>query len=374
MMRPFSRKLTSWRLLFAEEKSYRFASILAWGRNVEGQCGQLPSDSVLEPQKIKRFDVLGEVTDVAAGRQHSAAILSSGEMYTWGSGSCGKLGHSDNAGNCCVPTLVGSLAARKVKVSGAALGQHHSLVVDGEGRLHGFGENKEGQCGLGTPLELLARQQRQEWSALTDPTASIENRIGFGQIRTPTPIPRGTTTHQTSPGGDEEESGELGSRKVDQASASTYFSIAKTADGEVWTCGAGFLGELGHAKTWSPAFCQVAGGLRESLRQRGGATSIAAGGTFAVALTAEGQALVWGQLGTSHGAETMEAETPFNVVGTPSSQALTAVAAGRLHALVSDGCRVWAFGKGALGTGGGGEHTQIELTAKHPGLLPLRPP
>eukprot|EP00854_Cymbomonas_tetramitiformis_P003972 gene3972-biopygen3906 len=260
--------------------------------------------AVLEPQKIKRFDVLGEVTDVAAGRQHSAAILSSGEMYTWGSGSCGKLGHSDNAGNCCVPTLARPAPQRVL-----------------ESRLHGFGENKEGQCGksartpavlltgqlavasllAGAKVEAVAHAASQDEEVATtqlnprlwmlsavkpvdvwEPPLSCwlgsngksENRIGFGQIRTPTPIPRGTTTHQTSPGGDEEESGELGSRKVDQASASTYFSIAKTADGEVWTCGAGFLGELGHAKTWSPAFCQVAGGLRESLRQRGGATSV----------------------------------------------------------------------------------------------------
>jgi len=36
------------------------------------------------------------VRDVAAGSNHSAAVTSAGELYTWGLGEYGRLGHGDN--------------------------------------------------------------------------------------------------------------------------------------------------------------------------------------------------------------------------------------------------------------------------------------
>lgn len=42
-----------------------------------------------------------------------------------------------------------------------ALGDHHTLFVDRAGGLWSCGENKEGQCGLGTPLEVIASQHRR---------------------------------------------------------------------------------------------------------------------------------------------------------------------------------------------------------------------
>ena len=35
------------------------------------------------------------ITEISAGMNHSAAVTSSGEMYTWGWGEFGRLGHGD---------------------------------------------------------------------------------------------------------------------------------------------------------------------------------------------------------------------------------------------------------------------------------------
>lgn len=35
------------------------------------------------------------IRDIACGSNHSAAITSNGELYTWGSGEYGRLGHGD---------------------------------------------------------------------------------------------------------------------------------------------------------------------------------------------------------------------------------------------------------------------------------------
>lgn len=37
-----------------------------------------------------------EVVDIAAGGAHSACITANGELYTWGKGRYGRLGHGDS--------------------------------------------------------------------------------------------------------------------------------------------------------------------------------------------------------------------------------------------------------------------------------------
>lgn len=37
-----------------------------------------------------------EMTDIACGGAHSAAISAAGELYTWGKGRYGRLGHGDS--------------------------------------------------------------------------------------------------------------------------------------------------------------------------------------------------------------------------------------------------------------------------------------
>ena len=45
---------------------------------------------LIEALKSKR------IRDIACGSSHSAAISSSGELYTWGLGEYGRLGHGDS--------------------------------------------------------------------------------------------------------------------------------------------------------------------------------------------------------------------------------------------------------------------------------------
>ena len=45
---------------------------------------------MIESLKTKR------IRDIACGSAHSAAITSQGELYTWGLGEFGRLGHGDN--------------------------------------------------------------------------------------------------------------------------------------------------------------------------------------------------------------------------------------------------------------------------------------
>ncbi|KAG5567645.1 hypothetical protein RHGRI_002997 [Rhododendron griersonianum] len=78
-------------------------------------------------------------------------LLSKGEVYTWGFGRGGRLGHPDfdiHSGQAAVitPRLVTSgLGARKVKAIAAA--KHHTVVATEGGDVFTWGSNREGQLG-----------------------------------------------------------------------------------------------------------------------------------------------------------------------------------------------------------------------------------
>lgn len=142
--------------------------------------------------------------------------------------------------------------------------------------------------------------------------------------------------------------------------ATKYFSIALTSSGEVWSFGACYNGSLGGEHSWSTSARKVCEDLSASIAERGGATKVAAGGTFAMCLTASGKVLVWGKLGggspgaglpAASAAGAGDGEVVYHEVqGLPP---LRDISAGHQHALLTDGERVWAIGRwlGATGEG-----------------------
>lgn len=68
--------------------------MFSWG---EGDDGKLGHGNKMSYDKPKLIEALKSkrVRDVACGSSHSAAITSNGELYTWGLGEYGRLGHGD---------------------------------------------------------------------------------------------------------------------------------------------------------------------------------------------------------------------------------------------------------------------------------------
>ena len=136
------------------------SGVWAWGMNTSGQCGTGGLSVVEEPTEVEALRGL-RVGSVALGAKHSCVVLEDdGGVLTWGNGACGKLGHGTND-DVKKPSRVEALAGKRIVA--AALGDSHSLFADAQGKVWGCGENKEGQLGLGTPLEMLAKQQREAW-------------------------------------------------------------------------------------------------------------------------------------------------------------------------------------------------------------------
>jgi len=78
------------------------------------------------------------VRTVACGFFHTIAVTSAGEVYTFGQGSAGQLGHQDKASRV-VPTRISPVCFDHAKIAFVAAGEAHSAAVTEEGTVYTFG-------------------------------------------------------------------------------------------------------------------------------------------------------------------------------------------------------------------------------------------
>uniref|UniRef100_A0AAQ6IC89 Alsin Rho guanine nucleotide exchange factor ALS2 a n=1 Tax=Anabas testudineus TaxID=64144 RepID=A0AAQ6IC89_ANATE len=102
--------------------------VWSWGRGSEGQLGHGDQLARLQPLCIKSLTG-EEVIKVAAGSHHSLAITAQCQVYSWGSNMCGQLGHVNS------PITVPQQAKLSdgLRVWDVSAGQSHSLLLaDGD--------------------------------------------------------------------------------------------------------------------------------------------------------------------------------------------------------------------------------------------------
>eukprot|EP00892_Ulva_mutabilis_P008446 jgi/Ulvmu1/5974/UM026_0098.1 len=122
--------------------------LFAWGSNGNGEQGSGPwSWSGPRPNLVHALSD-GRVKQVAAGGFHGAAVSHEGEVYTWGMGRHGALGHGETS-NCPSPSRVHAL--RGVVIDHVVCGPTATLAVSREGDLYAWGNNACGMLGVGPP-------------------------------------------------------------------------------------------------------------------------------------------------------------------------------------------------------------------------------
>jgi alpha-tubulin suppressor-like RCC1 family protein len=78
------------------------------------------------------------------------ALTAVGELYAWGKGNSGQLGHGGKE-HLAVPRVVDGIGGA---VAGMAGGEWHSLVTMAEGRVLSFGTGGDGRLGLGAEVNV----------------------------------------------------------------------------------------------------------------------------------------------------------------------------------------------------------------------------
>lgn len=124
--------------------------LFSWGSGANYQLGT--GNAHLQKLPCKVDSLHGSVIKlVSAAKFHSVAVTSYGEVFTWGFGRGGRLGHPDfdiHSGQAAVITprkLISGLGCRRVKAIAAA--KHHSVAATEGGEVFTWGSNREGQLG-----------------------------------------------------------------------------------------------------------------------------------------------------------------------------------------------------------------------------------
>jgi len=275
--------------------------VLAWGNNKYGQLGNGTTTQSFTPVEVKlpSGELLSNVVEIAAGDYHSVARLSDGTVWGWGWNLYGQLGNGSNADSPNPVQVVGlpapatALTAR-FRGSGVILadashtlrlwgdnqggqlgdgsttssntpvqpvgitdavaldaGDHHNLVVLGNGQIWAWGRNVEGQLGDGTgvnsPLPVQASGidnavavtggDIHSGALLTDQTAkcwgrNVAGELGNGQATGTSKVPVAV----------------LNLTNVTALVAGGLSTYGLLADGTVWSWGQNAHGQLGNGK------------------------------------------------------------------------------------------------------------------------------
>jgi alpha-tubulin suppressor-like RCC1 family protein len=128
-------------------------TVMAWG---DDEYGQLGNSSVQETEheevEVRRSEVpvpvegVSDVTAIAAGQRDSLALLASQTVMAWGENEDGELGDGSIARRQETPVAVSDLSG----VTAIAAGGEHSLALLSNGSVATWGENKYGELGNGT--------------------------------------------------------------------------------------------------------------------------------------------------------------------------------------------------------------------------------
>ena len=362
---------------------------VGWGDNSYGQLtGPESSESPPAPA-----NGLSGVAQLAAGGYHSLAVMTDGTVRAWGYNFEGQLGIGDDSGpeTCVAPSTCSTNVLTVPGLSGAvavAAGTYHSLALLANGTVMAWGENGEGQLGIGSssgpeichtydcstkPLlvpglsNVVAIAASNDWSLalLADGTvmawgddADAQGGTGSGSGNScecndhPVQVP--------------------GVSNAVAIAAGEYGGSAVLADGTVKDWGRNDYGQLGNGTVTEGMPCNCLGPV--AVPGLAGAKTTTVGSYHRLAALGTGGAAAWGenasgQLGTGTPPTTgcVCSATATPVGGVAALQAVEADGNFSL-ALPADGT-VWSWGYGGEGQlGEGGATTERASPAPVPGV------
>ncbi len=154
---------SDWKIVSAGSGSYAFTmaikndgTLWAWGNNFFGQVGDGTFVNKLSPVQI------GSETNwksVSAGYSHAMAVKSNGTLWTWGNSEFYALGNTAGYGGSFhrnIPAQVGTLNTWSM----VSAGDRYSLALKTDGTVYGWGYNNGNPIGLNSGLYIMTPQIR----------------------------------------------------------------------------------------------------------------------------------------------------------------------------------------------------------------------
>ncbi len=336
-------------------------TLKVWGWNGHGQLGLGDESNRLSPTSILTTKI-SNVKNVSASWAHSLAVKTDGTVYAWGNNSDGQLGIGDYiyGDDYDTPQKVYGLT----NVKQVAAGEGHSLALKTNGTVYAWGDNEYGQIG------------QPEWISIPK---QIEGLSGIVQIATRGDHSFALKSDGTVYAWGYNEDGELGLgyeseyedypqripvlSGVKQIGAAGLFSIALMNDGTVKAWGGNWSGELGLGDDDCRNTPTTITGLS-------GVSQISVGLCHTLALMSNGTVKAWGyndqgQLGIGDVGD-WSRDVPTTI---PNLTGVKQVIAGNWHSLAikNDGT-IWAWGYNYEGQAGIGNDIPQYTPVQVPGI------
>ncbi|KAG5403424.1 hypothetical protein IGI04_009543 [Brassica rapa subsp. trilocularis] len=277
----------------------------SWGEESEGRLGHGVDSNVQHPKLI---DALGttNIELVACGEYHSCAVSLSGDLYTWGKGDFGILGHGNEVSHW-IPKRVNFLM-EGIHVSSIACGPYHTAVVTSAGQLFTFGDGTFGVLGHGDKKSVFIPREVDSLKGLRTVRAAcgvwhtaavVEVMVGSssssncssGKLFTWGDGDKGRLGH-----GDKEPKlvptcvAALVEPNFCQVACGHSLTVALTTSGNVYTMGSPVYGQLGNPHADGKVPARVEGKLHKSFVEE-----IACGAYHVAVLTAKTEVYTWGK-------------------------------------------------------------------------------
>ena len=135
--------------------------VYCWGDDAAGQLGQGTSVAMGDDEEVSGLAAVDFGSDdtvkaVAAGHEHTCALLTNDELVCWGANASGQLGRNSLVADEDAPGGTGvDIAHATNTISRMSLGSAHTCVVaSASGRLECWGDNGFGQLGQGNTTDL----------------------------------------------------------------------------------------------------------------------------------------------------------------------------------------------------------------------------
>ncbi|XP_017178763.3 ultraviolet-B receptor UVR8 isoform X1 [Malus domestica] len=252
----------------------------SWGRGEDGQLGHGDAEDRLLPTHLSALDG-HEIVSITCGADHTIAYSNSrSEVYSWGWGDFGRLGHG-NSSDLFTPQPIKALHG--IKIRQIACGDSHCLAVTMEGEVQSWGRNQNGQLGLGTTEDSLVPQKIQAFQGLSvkmvaagaEHTAAVTedgSLYGWGWGRYGN-LGLGDRNDRMVP----ERVSMVNSEKMVMVACGWRHTISVSSSGRLYTYGWSKYGQLGHGdfedhlvphelEALSDKFiCETAGGWRHTM-------------------------------------------------------------------------------------------------------------
>ncbi len=227
-------------------------NLWAWGYNSDGQLGDGTKEDKNKPIQVTiESKPNAKFTQIAAGRSHSLAVDTEGNLWAWGSNDAGRLGNGTTVQQTKPVQITGIQGSIKQIEAG-----FHSLALDEDGNLWGWGHNFYGELGNGTTENNVLTPQKI--------TVKSNESIKFSKIAAGMTCTFAIDTDGNLWATGQNQNGQIGNEATEQKNelvqitvpsnpnikfetveSNTMHTIVLDKNGDLWSCGLNEYGQLG---------------------------------------------------------------------------------------------------------------------------------